>query len=286
MTGEERMLMEDQIESIRGKIHIQFPNIEWPEPVMEPVYSGRLKKTLIEGRLAVKDLNNGHFFDIVSDRYHLVTHEEVVHDMLTAVPTEFGKSNVDIFIYDNGARVRTNVTFPDLPASIGEIKEGDIVNPRISAYSSYNRSTHQGIALGGEQLICSNGLVAFMESVRNKRKHIIGSTITKEQLTEEIATFLTDFSKTTDLWRSWANRQLAKTELEEIVEALPFSETEQDKLLELPLMNNDGQFIKQLEKVTLWDVNSAATQYARHEVRGEQRAIDLEEQIARVIYNA
>ncbi len=286
MKGSEQMLMEDKIEEIRGNIHKQFPDVEWPEPVMEPAYYGRLKKKRMPERYAVIDINNGHFFDVVSDRYHLVTHEEVVHDLLSAIPTEFGKAEVDVMIYCDGARVRANVGFPDLPASIGEIKEGDIVKPRISAYSSYNRSTYHGIITGGEQLVCANGLVAFVADGSNKRKHIIGSTVTQEELTSEIASFLENFSKNTDLWRTWANKQLASTEFAEVMEALPFSESEREKVMELPLMNNDGKFLKQLEKVTLWDVNSAATQYAKHEVRGEQRAIDLEEQIAAVMFKA
>lgn len=283
MNGLESMRMEDEIEEIRGNIRKQFPNHDWPEPVMQPVSYGRLNKTLIKERSAIINLNDGHFFDIVSDRYHMVTHEEVVHDLLSSVPTEFGEHEVKISIYNNGARVRADVSFPNLPESIGQIKEGDKVNPRISAYSSLDRSTYHGVITGAEQLVCSNGLVAFKEDGSKRRKHIIGSTITPEELTTDIHEFLTEFSKTTDLWRTWANRQLASTEFDDVMKALPFSEPEIEKILELPLMNNDNQFLKQMEKKTLWDISSAATQFAKHEVRGEQRSIDLEEQIAAVL---
>lgn len=284
MTGADAMEHEDKVEEIRESIHKQFPDIEWPEPALEPVFHGRLKKKPIPDRFAVIDINNGHFFDIVSDKYHLVTHEEVVHSLLSSVPPEFGEAVPDIQIYDNGAKIRANLGFPDLPEHKGEIKEGDMVEPRISGYSSYNRSTFHGIITGAKQLVCSNGLVSF-RSESSKRKHIIGSTITAEALTNNISAFLTDFSATTDLWRTWANRQLAKTELLEVMEALPFSEPEIEKIMELPLMNNDNKFLKGMEKITVWDISSAATQFAQHEVRGEQRSMDLEVQIAKVLYS-
>lgn len=285
MNGIESMEREDQVEMIRNNIQKQYPEHAWPEPVLEPIFHGRLKKKPIPTRFAVIDINNdNHFFDVVSDRYHLVTHEEVVHDLLSSVPTEFGDSEVSIKIYGGGARVRADVTFPNLPESIGQIKEGDKVNPRVSAYSSLDRSTYHGIITGAEQLVCANGLVSFVAGDMNKRKHIIGSTITPEQFTADVQTFLTEFSQTTDLWRTWANRQLEKTEFKEVMEALPFSEPEIEKILELPLMNNDNKFLKQLDKVTLWDVSSASTQFAKHVVRGEQRAINLEIQIAAVLH--
>lgn len=282
MTGEDRLLVEDQIEQIRANIQKQFADVKWPEPVMEPVFYGRLKKKPVLERFAMVDINTGHVFDIVSGAYNLVTHEEVVNDLISSIPTEFGNPETSIRLYDRGARVRIDVLFPDLPEHVGEIKPGDKVKPRISAYSSYNRSTFHGVITGAEQIVCTNGLVAFRGEA-NKRKHILGASVTKEQLTEQIAGFLTDFSTTTDLWRSWANRQLEKTEFAEVMEALPFSEPERDKIMELPLMNSEGKFLRQMEKVTLWDVNSAATQFAKHEVRGEQRSMDLEQQIAEVL---
>jgi len=283
MNGNDRLLLEDEIEMIRENIRKQFPAVQWPEPVMEPVFYGRLKKKPVLDRFAMLDINTGNVFDIVSGKYNLVTHEEVVHDLLSSVPAEFGRTETEIKLYDAGAKIRVDVTFPDIPEHVGEIKPGDKVDARVSAYSSYNRSTFHGVLTGAKQLVCSNGLVAF-RSEEKKRRHINGSTITREQLTEEISVFLTDFSKTTDLWRTWANRRLEKLELDEVMVALPFSEPERDRIMELPLMNNNGRMLKQLEHITLWDVSSAATQFAKHEVRGEQRSMDLEQQIAVVLH--
>lgn len=282
MTGADVMEHEERIEEIRHGIHEQFSDIVWPEPVLEPVFHGRLKKKPIMDRFAVIDLNDGSFFDIVSDKYHLVTHEEVVHNLLASVPKEFGATQTDIRIFDKGAKIRVDVSFPEMPEHVGEIKEGDKVDARISGYSSYNRSTFHGVITGAKQLVCSNGLVAF-RSEATKRKHILGSTVTSEQLTSNIVEFLTNFSETTDLWRTWANRQLEATEFQEIMQALPFSEPEVEKIKELPLMNHDGNFLKGLDKITLWDVSSAATQFAKHEVKGETRSMALEQDIAAVL---
>lgn len=284
MTGAEQMLLENEIERIRMNIHKQFPDITFPEPVMEPVWYGRLKHKAFPNRKAILDLNTGKEWDIVSNEYHLITHEEVVHDLLSSVPEEFGAPKVSIKMWADSARIRVSLTFPDVPGKERfEIKAGDMVEPRISAYSSYDRSTYQGVAFGALQQVCTNGLVAFREE-KKRRKHILSSRVRPEELTNDVKQFLTDFSSTTDLWREWANRTLAKLEFDEVMTALPFSEAETTRIKELPLMNNDGKNILQLDKITLWDVSSAATQFARHEVRGEQRSMELEGQIAAVLY--
>lgn len=283
MTGQDVMDREDRIQEIRDRIQAQFPDIEFPEPVTEPIYYGRLKKKKYSGRNAILDANTGTPWDIVSDSYHVVTHEELIWDMLQAVPEEYGKPAVDIIMWQEAARIRVNMYFPELGDQDAEIKPGDKVRPRITGYSSYDRSTYHGMFGGAEQMVCSNGLIAFRQEAAKKRKHIIHSSVTQEQLSEEIQNFMIDYSESVKLWQKWADRKLAKLEFEEVMEALPFSEAEQEKILQLPLMNHEDQWLSSLDSPTLWDVSSAATQFARHEVRGKQRANDLEMQIAQVL---
>jgi len=132
-------------------------------------------------------------------------------------------------------------------------------------------------------LVCTNGLVVFKVGNKEKRKHLL--TINEpERIEAAITTFLEDFSKRTDLWRKWAERKLNALEMEEVVGMLPFTPSEREKMMELPLMSNNGSFLKSLgDEATLWDLNSAATQMAKHEIRSDRRSVELESQIAMVM---
>ena len=277
-----------QIDEIRIRIHRQFPEFTFPNPVLEPIFFGRFDKTPVEDRKLIMDADTGVQWDVVSDRYDMIPHEIIVDNMLKSIPQEFGSPETKLRTWSQGACFRVEILFPDLDNKDTEIRKGDKVRPRIVGYSSYNRSTHYGIEAGAEQLICSNGLVAFVAEEEKKRRHImsIHSEADKVSMGDSIAIFLENFSEQTDLWKTWAETKLSLTDLEEVCIALPFSEKERESMLDLPLLSHDKKHLRQLGKeATLWDVNSAATQMARHVIKSEKRAVELESQIAKVLYS-
>ena len=279
----EEMDRAKQIEEIRNRIHGQFPKFKFPTPVLEPIFFGRFDKIVVEDRKLIMDANTGVQWDVVSDRYDCIPHEVVVDNMLKAIPQEFGSPEVKLRSWSKGACFRVELLFPDIDESHTEIVKGDVVRPRVIGYSSYNRSTHYGIEKGAEQVVCANGLVAFVAEEVQKRRHILSVHGEEEKLLmgESIGTFLEDFSRQTDLWRKWAETKLSLDDLEEVCIALPFSEKEREAMMDLPLLSHDKKFLRQLGKeATLWDVNSAATQMARHEIKSEKRSIELETSIA------
>lgn len=272
----------ERIDKIRKDIRAKYPDFDWPEPVLEPIFFGRFDKNLIDGRKLIMDANTGVQWDVVSDRYDCVPHEVAVHNLLKACPEECGDPEIKLKMWAEGACFRAEASFPEAKMDV-EIKVGDIVRPRSVIYSSYNRSTFYGVETGGDQLVCSNGLVTFASNGGAKRKHIITSS-EPEAIEEVITTFLADWSKQTGQWQKWAAKKLSLDEMEEITVALPFSEKEREKMMELPLLSHDNKFLKELGKnATLWDVNSAATQMAKHEIRSERRSVELESKIAEAI---
>jgi len=275
-TGQDLMDYESKMDEIKQEIREKFPETIWPEPVQESVYFGKLSKVMIPKRKAILDANTGKVWDIVSDDYSMIPHEKVLYDVLSGLPIEMGKPDVKISLWADGARFRASVLFPEIEMD-KEIKKGDLVRPRISVSSSYDRALLQEIQMGAEQLVCSNGLVIFKVSDKSKRKHINGAKITPEMLASMAEDFIEDYSVSVGQWQKWANTRISKMEIDEVLSELPFSEPELERIRHLPLMNNDNKFIAGLaDNTTLWDINSAATQFAKHEVRGTQRAIELE----------
>lgn len=273
-------LIEEEKEAIVGreKLRKQFPKVEFPNPILEPVYYGRLNKTVVANKKLIRDGNSDSQFAIVSDKYKVVYHEDILADLLSAIPEEFGNPEYTISMLSDGARMVVTAKFPEIT---GEINDSPI-NMRIRLQNSYDTSVLVGYSWGADELVCTNGLVAYREKDGAKARHMNGS-VSKLQLTNNINASFSNFSEQIGLWQSWAKKQISKTQLTEVLEALPFSETETEKLLDLPLMNHKNKTLASMNKPSIWAINSAATQYAQHGVTSEKRSIDLEEKIAKTV---
>lgn len=265
----------EKVEAIRTEIQEQFTEIKFPEPVLEPLYFGRLNKTDVVGKKLILDKNEGTQYDVVSDKYHVVYHEEVVRKLLDSIPEEYGKADTKIKLYKSGARMKIDTLFPEM----GEFKvNGSKLDPKIILKNSYDRSLNLAFDFGAEELICTNGLTAFVSKEKGRAKHISGS-ILNMNLSNTIKTSLDTFSDQHKLWISWAEKELSEIEVKTVIESLPFSEKEKENLMELPLINHSNTSLVGMKKPTLWAINSSATQYAKHEVKGELRKMELDRNI-------
>jgi len=281
MNGEDIIFRQKEIREVQIEIREQFPEIVWPEPVLEPVFFGRFDKTVVENRKLVLDTNTGAQFDIVSDQYELIPHEVATRNLLKSIPEEFGKPLLKFSLWADGARFRLEATFPEVGKF--EVKPGDPVEPRVVQMNSLDRSTFYGFEFGAKELVCSNGLVAYRERSSTQRRHVFGAEDV-DKLTDSMKFEIENFSEQLGIWKQW-NELLLETEMEAEAKLseLPFSEKEVEKLLILPLLNNSDKTLRGLIKeghATLYDINSAATQYAAHEVNSDQRQFDLERKIA------
>jgi len=280
---EEIMAEESRRSDTIKEIRERFPEVNFPAPVLEPMFYGRLgeKRPVLERKLVV-DKPSGFQYDIVSDQYKLVHHEEVVKMVLESCPPEFGTPEFKIKMLLNGARAMVQATFSEM----GKFKvNGSVINPMIRMINSINRSTNLMYVYGAEELVCTNGLVMFREQEKSKQRHMIHSLNTSE-LQAQIRGNLEEFSETNQIWNKWAETQLSEIEVLKVIEDLPFTEREKEGLVHVRMLNHGHSTLADLNKenkATLWAVNSAATQFASHEIKSEHRALNLETEIGRII---
>ncbi len=281
MSGHDEIIKAKEMEEIKREVRSAYPAIDFPEVILEPIFYGRFNKEIIDNRRLVLDVNTGAQFDIVSEQYDLIPHEVAVHNMLKAIPTEFGKPNLQFHLWNNGARFRVEATFPDVDQY--EIKPGDPVEPKIIQTNSVDRSTHYGLEFGAKELICSNGLIAHKSRITTKRRHVFGAQDISE-LSETLKEEMLQFSDQVDIWKGYLDFKVKSIEeFETIYEELPFSEKEVEKLLLLPLINHDNATVSSLIKAgnaNMWDALSAGTQFAKHEITSVQREFDLETKLS------
>jgi hypothetical protein len=271
-------------EEIIADIRAQFPNVDFPSPVFEPIYYGRRNKELIPNRQLIMDATSGIQWDIVSDQYSLLTHEELLYNMLQMVPEEFGKPEINVDMWNKKARIKIRASFPELD---NYKVAGSAIRPEIRMFSSYDRSTFFGGSWGARELVCSNGLVAYRDKGMLNLKHVHGNADRIDNIKAMLSEQLVDFSEQVGIWESWSQKQLDALGINTIVEELPYSEGEQKQLMDIPLLNHGNvsinTMLQQEKPVTMWNVNSAATQLV-HDIKSEQRRATLEESIVEVIH--
>lgn len=275
MTGKEYMESEAERKKKREEIRERFNEVVFPDPIMEPIYFGRTHKTAVQGKRLMRDAKSGAQYAVVSKKYHTVFHEDVVRNLIEAVPEEFGNPVFNVKMLNHGARMRAEVTFPDIDKKVNG-SELDLMG-RVG--NSYDTSLQLGWEWGAKELVCENGLIAFVTKEQSKARHIYGA-ISRMQITDNLNAALEDFSDQHNIWLKWNETKLTELQIDEALTELPFSDPEKEKLKELPLMNHNNTAISSMKEPTLWTLNSAATQYAKHEVTSLKRSYELENKIA------
>lgn len=278
LLGADFMKMEEEKTAQRKEIRERFSNITFPDPVLEPIYFGRTIKTQVKNKRLIRDAGTGAQYAVVSDKYHKVHHEDVLRNLISAIPDEFGEPVFDINLINDGALLNAEVTFPEIASNIN----GSDQHLMVRVGNSYDTSRMLNWDWGAKELVCSNGLIAFVKKDSSRARHLQGP-ITQMELQTRLTKVLDSYSEQNDIWLEWSKRQLNELEFGSIFEELPFSEKERDELMEIPIMNHDNTPLSKVEKPTVWTINSAATQFAKHNITSEKRSFELEGKIAKSI---
>jgi len=285
MTTNEMIEQAQKIEEIKNTIRSQNPEVQFPRIVKEPCFSRSIDGTFhrVANRFNVKNGDTGLSYSIPTGDYKVFSHEEAFFMAEQAVKDlpEYGKPEYKVQFIGEGAKMVLGVTFPEVKM---EVKVGDFVAPELRMYNSYDLQWVFRSEFGARQLVCTNGMVAFKIQNQQTRKHLV-SVLNVERLTDEIGERLENFSEQIGLWSSWAERKLSQLDYGVIAEDLPFSGPEKKKMVEemnIIGMNTTVKSLIESNQLTAWDLHSAATQFATHEVRSEIRKIDLEGDIERV----
>ena len=225
-------------------------------------------------------------YGIISKQYNVVTHEEAIKSMIDILPDfpEFGQPKYSIRIFDDGAKMKFNVDFPEIDTT--DIAENDPVAMRLTGQNSYDLAWEYRFAIEAFMLICSNGLMGFQKLGGYNNRH--KNSLNLDYSGNVVAGAMGAFSEQTKIWKTWADKQLGVTEFKEIVDGLPFGRRHTQEILELPIIQKDVT-LKELGmsgKVSLWDVNLAASQFLTHEVESEMVKADKGEKLAKYLHVA
>lgn len=266
-----------KINEIKKDVQSRYPNIVFPSVVMEPIWWGRRPNNRVNGKFAIVDQNNGNVFNIATDAYKPIYHEEVIHLVEEAAKSlpEFGTPQFKVNMLANGGKLQVHVSFPDVQFDINP-KVGDLVRPSADIFSSYDLGWKYGGRLSGERLVCTNGMTTGQLFDSFKKRHL--TSLDPQELAATLNNGLLKFSDQTDLWRRWANEKMIASEYETMwTEELPFSAPEREKIEALPETATKLLLPVALKsgELTRWDFYNVIQQYVTHEIRSELRQIEI-----------
>lgn len=252
-------------EEIRGKYEIEFPEV-WTEPI----WSGRSKEemTLIPDKKAVLGgfQEETMYYSVVSEKYKVVSHEEGLHRLEEALlkMKEYGELEIRPTMWKRGGAMKVEVTFPEINL---EVKPGDQLQPKVILKNSYDTTQAFSVSFGALQMVCSNGLYAFMIQAALKRKHM--QSLDVSDIVKNISVGMERFSEQVGLWSDWTHKQLSNDEWGVIYEELPFTDKQKENILALPIQGDVDNTLNNMilkGSVNKWEAHNAVTQFLTHHV--------------------
>ncbi len=281
----------------------RYSNIKFPNVYTRPVSFKDGGKTIdIDGRVAIvgdtvepqmnketqvmEDVPITPFYGFASDQYKIAPHEEAIlalEEMLKELDGSYTDEApiIEPAVFNQGAKMTVNVRFPGAEYPVGPNQEK--VQVMVEMRNSYDLGWEFMIRFKAHQKICSNGMYGMKEMQRISKKHRLN--LNPGKLVKEVSTYMDRFSEQIGMWDKWAQKKLTENGIGEIFEALEFSEKriEEVKLLPMTGRNESMDSLFKKDDLTLWDVNSAITQFVTHEIESDMVRIDLGEKTAKVL---
>lgn len=161
---------------------------------------------LIPNKMSVIRTDTKQPIGVVSNKYALVRHEEVVKGFRKAL----GKLDYEekISTIKNGSRLFVTYKIPSIKV---EVQKGDFVALQFVAKNSYDGSRSFSMVLGAFRLVCSNGMVIGKELFSFSQKHVSKGVVFDENLlSERIEQIMGSFKNALPLMQKMVETPMSK----------------------------------------------------------------------------
>jgi len=226
-----------------------------------------------EGYTGIINPETGHLFSIVSPKYRIVQHTEILEKIeeTIAAHIEYGSFQRKILTFDNGAKLQAKYTFPDVSVSIDN--SSDLIHPSIEVRNGYDGIWNFGVLFGAFRLVCSNGLVIGQKVLNFHKKHFNPAQFFLKQ--DMLSDSMEQFSEQANIWKTWSNKVMEQAQIEHELEAMELREKEIEGIKTLVETSTGISLIAQ-QAITQWIFYNILTQYITHNVTSINRQIELE----------
>lgn len=218
-------------------------------------------------RVAVVREDTAQAIAVVSDRYTLIPHQQILDAVEGAIrPLDLGPVPRGIYVDRQGARMRAIFKFPALARPV---LNGDDICPCLKIQNTYDGTTRIAIHIGAFRFVCTNLAVGGGGVFAGGFMSIHAGEIPLDKVAEQVSTYLASFEKIVGMYQSWTEKWLEEGSLANVLEGI--SEWHAKRIGEAFASH----------KPTVYEAYNAATYYATHQMRSYRTAFDLLERINR-----
>lgn len=246
--------------------------IEWGGPAAFPVslrpifFNGEDEHQAIPGRVAVVREDTGQALGVVSNRYKLVPHEDILDIVQEATQKlDVGPIPRGVYVDRNGARMRALFKFPHLSEPIST---GDRVCPCLKIQNSYDGTSRITVHLGAFRFVCTNLAVGGGGVFAGGFMAVHTGEIPIDRVAQELGAYLFSFWRIIGTYRHWNEEPLDRRRYEEVLSALP-KRPAQEIAAAVPVGS----------ATSVYKAYNAATWHATHRMRSARAAFDLLDRI-------
>jgi len=213
-------------------------------------------------RMAVVREDTGEAIAVVSDRYTLVPHQQVL-DMIQDATSKLDVGDVPrgVYLDRSGARMRALFKFPTLAQPV---VGGDDICPCVKIQNSYDATSRVTVHIGAFRFVCTNLAVGGGGAFAGGFMAVHAGEIPIDEMAEQLSSYLTRFDSIVELYRTWNTQPLDGEMIAELLSDFPKRPA---KVLQ--------ERITPAQTPTVYDAYNVATYHATHSMRSVRGAFDF-----------
>ncbi len=219
----------------------------------------------ISDRRSVVRMDTGQPLSIVSSRYALVSHQEILNTIRIAIaPLDLGPVPQGIYVDRGGARLRALFKFPGLEQPV---VRNDSICPCLKIQNTYDGTSRISIHIGAFRFVCTNLAVGGGGVFAGGFMSVHSGEIPIDKIAEELVSYLKAFDSIVRLYRLWQDTPW-NFRIDAFDRSLfhGLAARHVDQLTNRFLLPANG---------SVFDAYNTATDYATHQTRSYRTAFDL-----------
>jgi len=239
--------------------------------VLRPLYYSQgagVDTGYVAGRLGVVHGHTGECLAVVSNRYTLVPHQQLlalVHR--AAADLDVGPVPRGVYVDRRGARMQAIFKFPALARPVFSRDE---ICPCIKIQNTYDATSRITVHIGAFRFVCTNLAVGGGGVFAGGFMAVHSGEIPVEQIAGQLSSFLTNFEGIATTYRRWLDERFEWDQLEVVMRLLPKSARQTIE-----------SGIRQSKVESVYSAYNIATNHATHRMRSARSAFALLELINR-----
>ena len=186
--------------------------------------------------------------NLVSESYSLLKNSKILLPIYDFLVERYGHQMIETkYTSHDDKKFYVEMIVNNKPYNI---LKGDLVNPTIKFYNSYDGSMPWALNIGFNRVVCTNGMMAFEKSIHLSQKHS-GKELELNIDLEKIEAALLDVDLQLNRFKKLTERILLPKEVEDIKEAIREKTSFPKKLLD----DSADILIKEMRELNIQDPN-------------------------------